>query len=146
MTLLNRMTVVAAGLLGLTVAPSIARGQVFVHPGVFHTSASLDRMKAMVAAGAEPYTTGWKKLQADPRAKSTYTPHPYATIQRIPDTVSYDALNSDAKAAHMNAIEWVVTGNAAFASEDVSILNAWSSTLTTIPSTGDPVLTAELTG
>jgi len=146
MTSLNLLRVVTTLLLVLTVTPRVAVGQAFVHPGVFHTSASLDRMKAMVAAGTEPYTTGWKKLLADPRAKATYTPHPYAMIQRIPDTVSYDALNSDAKAAHMNAIEWVVTGNTSFASEAVSILNAWSSTLTTIPSTGDPVLSAGLTG
>jgi len=129
-----------------TVTKISAAQTAFVHPGVLHTTADLNRMKEMVAARAEPYTTGWNKVRADPRASLTYTPRPYGVVRRIPDTISYQALNSDAIAAHLNAIQWTVTGDAAHARKAVEILNAWSSTLTTFPSTGDPVLTAGLTG
>ena len=37
--------------------PRISKGKKFVHPGIFYTEGDFGRMKAMVAAGREP----WKK-------------------------------------------------------------------------------------
>jgi hypothetical protein len=132
--------------LSLAVPVTAAAQTAFVHPGILSTADDLNRMKTMVAARVEPYLAGWNRLRTDSHAQVGYTPHPTAIVQRIPDTVSYQALNSDAVAAHLNAIEWTVTGDAAYARKAVEILNGWSSTLTTFPSGGDPVLTAGLTG
>jgi MYXO-CTERM domain-containing protein len=127
--------------------PSTAAAQTpLVHPGVLHTTADLTRMKDRVAASVEPYVTGWNKLRTDSRCGLNYAPHPYAVLQRIPDQVSWDALVSDGIAAHLQTIAWVITGDSAHAAKAAEILNAWSSTLTSVPSTGDPILSAGTTG
>lgn len=73
-------------------------------------------------------------------------PRPYPVLQRIPDAVSYAQLIEDVHAAHLHTFAWVITGNTQHADKAVQILNGWSSTLTSIPSTGDPVLAAGLAG
>ncbi len=119
---------------------------VFVHPGLLHTTADLERMKSKVASAAEPYVTGWERLRKDPITSLDYTPKPSAVVRRIPDDGSYWTLVKDAIAAHAHAIAWVITGDPAHAKKSAEILNAWSSMLTSIPSDGDPVLSAGLSG
>jgi MYXO-CTERM domain-containing protein len=138
---------VTLGLLwGLGLPATAAAQTPFVHPGLLHTTADLTRMKDRVAANVEPYVAGWNRLRTDSHTAVGYTPHPYAAVQRIPDTVSYDALVNDAIAAHTHAIAWVITGDEAYATKAAEILNTWSSTLTSFPSTGDPILSSGLTG
>ena len=36
----------------------------FVHPGILHTAADLERMRKQVAASAQPYLDGFKTLQS----------------------------------------------------------------------------------
>ncbi len=103
-------------------------------------------MKQRVAEGAEPYVTGWEKLSTDPRASLDYTPQPYAVLQRTPDRTSYDALIQDVHAAQIHTIIWVITGAEEHAQKAVEILNAWSAALSSIPSTGEPVLAAGISG
>ena len=77
------------GGLGLS-APASA--QSFVHPGILHTTADLDRMRDKVAAGEEPYVTGWNRLRTDGHARTSITPRPQAAVRRIPEASSWDAL------------------------------------------------------
>jgi len=44
----------------------------FVHPGILHTAADLQRMRDKVAAGAQPYLDGFKILQRHPQSSSNY--------------------------------------------------------------------------
>lgn len=103
-------------------------------------------MKAMVAARTEPYLAGWNRLRTDPHAELNYTPKPSASMYRIPSMSTYVNLHKDGIAANLHAVQWVVTGDAAHARKTAEILNAWSSTMTGIPSTGDPILAAGITG
>jgi hypothetical protein len=118
----------------------------FVHPGILHTSADLERLKQRVAANAEPYAIGWQRVRTDPRASLDYLPQPHAIVQRVPDRVSYDALIQDVHAAQLHTISWVISGDEAHAQKAAEILDAWATTLTSIPSTGEPVLAAGIAG
>ena len=44
--------------------PRISKGKKFVHPGIFYTQGDIDRMKAMVAAGREPWRCCFEGLKA----------------------------------------------------------------------------------
>ena len=117
-----------------------------IHPGILHTSADLQRLKEQVAEGAQPYVIGWERVKSDPRARLDYAPQPYAVVQRTPDRASYDALMQDVHAAQLHAISWVITGDEAHAKKAAEILDAWSAEITSIPSTGEPVLAAGIAG
>ncbi len=43
-----------------------------------------------------------------------------------------DYMSGDPVVAHQEALQWALTGDAAHAANAIKILNAWSSTLTTI--------------
>lgn len=67
---------------------------------------------------------------------------PMEMVGRNP-TVGQGTYDSDANAAHQNAIMWVVTGDKRYADKAIEVINAWSSTLKSI--TGrDAVLMAGL--
>src|SRR6185437_16462800 len=58
-------------------------------------------------------------------------------------TVGQGTYDSDANAAHQNAIMWAITGDKRYADKAIEIINAWSSTLKSI--TGrDAILMAGL--
>lgn len=106
----------------------------FVHPGLLHTQADCDRMKAKVAAKASPWIDGWNALEkrgfADPNWKPEPRPIVYAHQPGFADNAQY--LQWDITAAYQNALIWKVTGDTAAADCAVRIMNAWSSTLTEI--------------
>ena len=85
-------------------------GRKFLHPGGLHTLADLERMKAMVAQGQQPYVVGWEELQKDPWAQSTFEPRPMANMGN-----SRQAASVDAHAAYLNAIRWYISGDEAHA-------------------------------
>ena len=49
---------------------------------LLHATADLARMKAKVAAGAQPWTAGWNRLVANAHAALTWTPRPAAIVYR----------------------------------------------------------------
>lgn len=116
------------------------------HPGILHTSADLQRLKQRVGEGAQPYLVGWERVKSDSRASLDYQPRPHAVVQRTPDRASYDALIQDVHAAEVHTISWVITGDVAHAQKAAQILDEWSETITSIPSTGEPVLAAGIAG
>lgn len=98
----------------------------FVHPGLSHKQSDFDRMKAMVAAKIEPWYTSFVNLSNTDQAKYTYSVRgrsSYTTVTQ--DGTNYSALNSDVKAAYLNAIMWGVTGDVRHAEKAVEIFNAW---------------------
>jgi hypothetical protein len=104
----------------------------FVHPGLLHTAADLARMKAEVAAGAEPWKSGFAKLADDPESSAAWTPRPFEHVERSLLTghnIGINEMNKDCNAAYQNALMWCITGDAAHAREAVAILNAWSGKL-----------------
>ncbi len=117
----------------------------FVHPGILHTAADLERMRKQVAAGAQPYLDGFKKLQSHPQSSSRYKVQGvFKETGRKPSRNS-SKHESDANAAYQNAMMWIITGRQAHADKAIEILNAWSYKLKVI--TGrDRILAAGISG
>ena len=103
----------------------------FVHPGLLHSRAALDRMKQRVAAGEEPWKNGFEKLCEHGQSRADWKLRgPFATVARgRQGSVNFPAFDADANAAYQNALMWAITGNEAHAKKSVEILNAWSFTL-----------------
>jgi hypothetical protein len=113
---------------------------------MLHNAGDINRAKVWVAAGDDPWASGWSRLTANSHSASTWTPRPTATIIRGGDGQNYPQLYNDIHAAYQNALRWHVGGTAANADCAVRILNAWSSTLTEITGNADRYLAAGLYG
>jgi hypothetical protein len=120
-----------------------AKGQSFIHPGILHSKEDLERMKKVVVNKEEHVYSGYQIFIQNPASQNTYKMQgPMEMVGRNP-TVGQGAYDSDANAAHQNAVMWCITGDKAYAEKAIEIVNAWSSTLKSI--TGrDAVLMAGL--
>jgi hypothetical protein len=118
----------------------------FTHPGMLHNAGDINRAKVRVAAGTDPWLSGWNKLTANSHSASTWTPNPQATIIRGGTGENYGILYNDIAAAYQNALRWKVGGTEANAACAAKILNAWSSTLTTLTGNADRFLAAGIYG
>jgi hypothetical protein len=135
----------AAVVLGSSGSPAFAT--TYLHPGMLHTTTDFGRMAAKVAAGAQPWTDGWNKLVSNAHSASSWTPNPQSTIDRGSGTPqNYSIAYNDIAAAYQNALRWKVSGDSAHAVAAVTILNAWSATLTSITGNADRFLAAGLYG
>lgn len=130
-------------LLFFFIAPFAIPAQTFIHPGLLHSKEDLERMKVALIQKQMPIYSGYLKFIQDPASQADYKMlGPMAMVGRNP-TVGQKQYDSDANAAHQNAIMWCLTGNKEYADKAIEILNAWSSTLKSI--TGrDAVLMAGL--
>ncbi|UIX29197.1 alginate lyase family protein [Streptomyces sp. GQFP] len=118
----------------------------FVHPGALHAYGELNRAKVRVAAGNDPWLSGWNRLTANGHSASTWNPNPQATIIRGGTGENYGTLYNDIHAAYQNALRWHVAGTTANGDAAVRILNAWSATLTTVTGNADRFLAAGIYG
>jgi hypothetical protein len=118
----------------------------FTHPGMLHNAGDINRARARVAAGNDPWASGWRRLTANGRSHSTWTPRPRATVIRGGTGDNVGILYSDIAAAYQNALRWRVGGTAANGDCAVRILNAWSSTLTEVTGDASRYLAAGLSG
>ncbi|MEU6247269.1 alginate lyase family protein [Glycomyces sp. NPDC047010] len=138
-----------AGGLGLAAAQETSTEDVStlaVHPGLLHTQADFDRMKAKVNAGLDPWLSGWNKLIANSHAQSTWTARPTSVIIRGGDGQNYPQLYNDIAAAYQNALRWRVAGTTAHRDKAIEILNGWSNTLTAVNGNADRFLAAGIYG
>ncbi|WP_406471080.1 alginate lyase family protein [Streptomyces sp. NBC_01615] len=123
----------AAAATGMALTPEADAITSFIHPGVLHKLSDIQRMKTRVAAGTEPWLSGWNVFKADPYSQSTYTMKgPYASVDRGTTEVHNWELWNDCNAAYQNALMWNLTGTTAHATKALQIIKAWSSTLTSI--------------
>jgi hypothetical protein len=124
----------------------------FRHPGILHTQAELDRMRAKVSAGTEPWKSGWDRLIGNSFAQISYQPNPQQEVcaggntTACPNGETFMPLARDAAAAYQNALRFRVSGDTAHADKAIAILNAWSSTLTAITGDSNGQLRAGLYG
>jgi hypothetical protein len=115
----------------------------FQHPGLLQSMADLERMKSAVARGAEPWKSGFEKLEAHPQSQPTYEMKgPFEEIARNP-TAHQREFDMDANAAYQLAILWAITGDPAYAKQAARIIDAWAATLKRV-SGRDAVLAASL--
>lgn len=113
----------------LVITACWAQGRQFNHPGSVLSASDFTRIKTHVDAGDEPWASCWKGLQAYSLSKSTYTASPSAEIGGSDGTRQRAA--SDAYAVMLNAIEWHITGQKAYADCAARILTQWGKTLKT---------------
>lgn len=109
----------------------------FKHPGVLHSQEDLDRIKAKVAAGEQPWLDGYNALQNDfinpnsptpqtNRASTSYTIQgPRTSVGRNPDNARA-TFENDGSALYEQAMMWVITGNQAHANKAIQIMDVWS--------------------
>lgn len=103
----------------------------FVHPGLLHTRADLDRMKERVAAGEEPWKSGFEKLKKDGQSQADWKLRgPFEVVTRETGAAAGNPqMVLDGNAAYQNALMWCLTGDEAHARKATEILNEWSKTL-----------------
>jgi hypothetical protein len=118
----------------------------WTHPGMLHNAGDINRAKVRVAAGTDPWLSGWNKLVANSHSQSTWTNRATATVIRGGTGENYGLLYNDIAAAYQNALRWRVGGTEANAVCAANILNAWSTTLTAINGNADRFLAAGLYG
>ncbi|SDT05963.1 alginate lyase family protein [Actinoplanes derwentensis] len=150
---LSRRGLLTAAGLGLTGAvsapalpPAAAAPATFTHPGMLHNAGDLNRAKVRVAAGQDPWLSGWNRLAANAHSQSTWVANPQATIIRGGTGQNYGILYHDIHAAYQNALRWRIAGTTAHGDRARDILNAWSATLTTITGNADRFLAAGIYG
>ncbi|RVX38701.1 alginate lyase [Nonomuraea polychroma] len=146
---ISRRTALKTGLAAGVGAALLTRAEpaaAATHPGLLHTQADFDRMRAQVNAGAQPWKAGWDRLVANAHSQSTWTPRPTATIIRGGDGQNYPQLYNDIHAAYQNALRWKISGSTAHGNKARDILNAWSGTLTTVTGNADRFLAAGIYG
>jgi fibronectin type 3 domain-containing protein len=104
----------------------------FVHPGVMHTIADLERMRTNVLATNQPWYMGYTKMLSDSHSSTSYPmAGPLPTITRdAVHPVLPTAFQDDCGGAYQNALLWYLTGDPAHATRAIQILDAWSSTCT----------------
>lgn len=107
-------------------------GQSFIHPGILHSRDDLARMKAAIQERKEPVFSGYGVFAKDPYSQYTYQiKGPLDTVSRNP-TAGQGIYDSDANAAHQNAIMWTITGDNRYAQKAIEIINSWSTRLKAI--------------
>lgn len=94
----------------------------FVHPGVTYTQCDIDRMRAMVASGREPWKSTFDKLV------SSYWSNLDATVvdrgARIEECQFNGTIGVDGRRAHDLALLWRLTDDERYAKKAVEFLNA----------------------
>ncbi|WP_307519443.1 alginate lyase family protein [Streptomyces umbrinus] len=137
---------VGASATALTGSTAAAAPATFTHPGMLHAYGELNRAKVRVAAGNEPWLSGWNRLTANSHSAGTWTARPQATIIRGGTGENYSLLYNDIHAAYQNALRWKIAGTTAHGDKARDILNAWSATLTTVTGNADRFLAAGIYG
>lgn len=116
-------TVVAAG--AAPVAP-------FVHPGVLLNREMLERVKARIDAGEQPWTRALAQAKASVWGDLGYVAQPREVVScgsySNPDIGCSDE-KRDVVAAYTHALLWVYTGERAHAEKAIEIMEAWGSVL-----------------
>ncbi len=114
----------------------------FVHPGILVNKAQLDFVKAKIAAGAQPWKGAFDQLKSSFLGKLTYTTQGPVPVLMCSTSSGISAgvpqagcteINNDSAAVYAQALLWYFTGDATYAQNAIDVINAWSSTLQSIP-------------
>jgi hypothetical protein len=113
--------------------PFICLSQAFIHPGLSHKKSDLDRMKAMVAAGKDPWKKSFESLKEHPYASFnyvvqgnlSYTSLDATSADQDPTSAPYNTFKFDGLAAYYNALMWSITGDTRHADKAIEIFNSW---------------------
>ena len=141
----NRLALAAGGCLlaPRTESATVPAGLPFLHPGILHTSADLERMRTGVRQKRSPIAEGFEKLRLDPLSRSDYFPSSFgAEIGRNP-SVNFSTFDRDSNAAYQCSLVTAITGDRRYADTSKKIVLGWSASLQRV-SGADAVLMAGL--
>lgn len=104
------------------------------HPCAYVNSNDISRVKAAVtkADASDPVFVSWQKLISGPYTQKTYKPNPQETLVRGDpkgtgvSSENYIVADQDAAAAFQLALCWKVSGDNAYASAAINVLNSWA--------------------
>jgi len=131
---------VSGGTVYYTVTNLDAHYQPFQHPGCLSTAADIERMKTKIAAGAEPWTSGYAVLTNNPHSSASYNANPLPYVYRGGAVQNYTAVMNDAAAAYQCALRWKISGNTNFAEAARRNMDGYSSTLVQFGGSTDALL------
>ena len=122
--------------------------QSFVHPGILHSEASLERIRSLVEIKSQPAYGSYQILVGLPEAQADYIMKgPFEIVSRDGEyRHTKDPSERDFNAAYYNAILWVITRKQAHADKTMEIIRAYARTIRQIPPTNDAPLCAGLQG
>lgn len=118
------------------------------HPCMLHTEADFAFIKSKIQAGAQPWTNAFSHLEASSHAQSNRTAATVRKLARL-DAGNWSAIDRwitegiqddwyagihnnythlmyDAASAYQLALRWKISGNDAYATAAINILNAWA--------------------
>lgn len=115
----------------------------FIHPGILHTAADLDRIRTGVQQKRSPIFEGFEKLREHPASQSDYSPTSFGTeIARNP-SVNFPGFDKDSNAAYQCSLMAAITGDERYAITSAKIVIGWAASLERV-SGADAVLMAGL--
>jgi len=109
---------------------ALPASQSFAHPGILHSQADLDFVRARLAAGEEPWTSALRAMRADKYCQLTIKAKAVPVIDPHGQSAGYPMM--DASAAYGHALLWCLTGERAHADKAIELLNANSAILQSI--------------
>lgn len=125
----------------LTLACPGSKAKEFVHPGILHSAAELERAATYVKNGLEPAYGSFKLLSEDPKSSFDYTIQgPFPIISRADEYgFTKKPCEDDFNAAYYNSLMWVVTGDERHARKSLEIIRAYAEVLRKITPRDDPL-------
>jgi hypothetical protein len=126
-----------------TTTPTAAAAA-FTHPGVLISRAQLDWVKSQVTAKAQPQLNAYNQMLASSYASLSRTPKPRSNVECGPYSNPNNGCTDereDAIAAYTDALAWYITGNSAYATKSIQLMDAWSATITTHTNSNAPLQT-----
>ncbi len=120
----------------------------FVHPGILHTTKSIERMRAQIADKEYPAYGSFELLKSHHCSQADYQPFgPFEVISRDGEfRHTKSKMEQDFSAVYQNALMWVLTGEKAHAEKSLELLLGYAGTLKRIPETNDAPLLVGLEG
>lgn len=116
----------------------------WVHPGILHTTADLDRMRSVVASQTEPWYEAYKEFSSDSNSATSYSfTEACPVVTRDKDAgliVCMDQFASDSVAALQLALMWYITSDELYGAKATQILDSWGSTLKVVNGTSSITL------
>ena len=117
---------------------------VFTHPVVLVSQAQLNFVRTQVNAGAQPWKAAFDSMIASSYASLTRTPTPFTVVECGPTSnpnIGCTNERQDALAAYTDALAWFITRNAAYGTESIKLMDAWSATITSHTNSNAPLQT-----
>ena len=120
----------------------------FVHPGILHTTKSIERMRAQIADKEYPAYGSFELLKSHHCSQADYQPFgPFEIISRDGEfRHTKSKMEQDFSAVYQNALMWVLTGEKTHAEKSLELLLGYAGTLKRIPETNDAPLLVGLEG